>query len=163
MATFTTFKPICAQEPRPVLRYKLLTTKAYPPTRATPGSIGYDLRSPRFARIPPGGGTYYLPLGIAFQIPEGHYGRLAPRSGLAIYRSIGVLAGVVDQDYRGEVFVHLINHHDKLSHLVKPKDKVVQLILEKATIAELQEVDTLDETERSPRGVGSLGAVYGEN
>ena len=106
---------------------------------------------------------YYVPLGIAFQIPEGHYGRLAPRSGLAIYRGIGVLAGVIDQDYRGEVFVHLINHHDKLSHLVKPKDKVVQLILEKATIAELQEVDTLDETERSPRGASSLGAVHGEN
>ena len=75
----------------PVLKYKLLTSKAYPPTRETAGSIGYDLRSPRFARIPPRGGTYYLPLGIAFQIPEGHYGRLAPKSGLAIYRSIGVL------------------------------------------------------------------------
>ena len=62
--------------------YKLLSTKAYPPTRETPGSIGYDLRSPRFARIPPRGGTYYIPMGIAFQIPEGHYGRLAPRSGL---------------------------------------------------------------------------------
>ena len=53
-------------------------------------------------------------------------------------RSIGVLAGVIDQDYRGEVFAHLIV---KLSHLVKPADKVVQLILEKATIATLQEVE----------------------
>ena len=114
------------------------------------------MRSPRFARIPPRGGTYYLPLGIAFQIPEGHYGRLAPKSGLAIYRSIGVLAGVVDQDYRGEVFVLLVNHDDKLSYLVKPEDKIVQLILEKATIARLQEVDTLDETERSRRGAHSL-------
>ena len=114
------------------------------------------MRSPRFARIPPKGGTYYLPLGIAFQIPEGHYGRLAPKSGLAIYRSIGVLAGVIDQDYRGEVFVLLVNHDDKLSYLIKPEDKIVQLILEKATIARLQEVDTLDETERSPGGARSL-------
>ena len=127
METLTTFKPICANEHEPVLKYKLLTTKAFPPTRETPGSIGYDLRSPRFARIPPRGGTYYLPLGIAFQIP-GHYGRLAPKSGLAINRSIGVLAGVIDQDHRGVLFVLLINHHDKLSHLVKPKDEVVQLI-----------------------------------
>ena len=67
-----------------------------------------------------------------------------------------MLAGVVDQDYRGEVFVLLVNHDDKLSYLVKPEDKIVQLILEKATIARLQEVDTLDETERSPRGVCSL-------
>ena len=85
-----------------------MTSKAYPPTRETAGSIGYDLRSPRFARIPPKGGTYYLPLGIAFQIPEGHYGRLAPKSGLAICRSISVLAGVIDQDYRGEVLYFLL-------------------------------------------------------
>ena len=163
METLTTFKPISAHEPEPILKYKLLTTKAYPPTRETPGSIGYDLKSPRFTRIPPRGGTYYLPLGIAFQIPEGHYGRLAPKSGLAINKSISVLAGVIDQDHRGEVFVLLINHHDKLSHLVKPKDEVVQLILKKATIAKLQEVDTLDETERSPRGASSLGAVHGMN
>ena len=74
-----------------------------------------------------------------------------------------MLAGVIDQDHRGEIFVLLINHHDKLSHLVKPKDEVVQLILEKATIARLQKVDTLDETERSPRGASSLGAVHGIN
>ena len=163
METFTTFKPTSVQEPEPILKYKLLTTKAYPPTRKTPGSIGYDLRSPSFARIPPRGGTYYLPIGLAFQIPEGHYGRVAPKSGLAMYRSIGVLAGVIDQDYRGEVFVDLINHNDKLSHLVKPGDEVAQLILEKASIARLQEVDTLDETERSPRGASSFGAVYGAN
>ena len=56
----------------------------------------------------------------------------------------------------GRSFALLINHDDKLSYLVKPEDKIVQLILEKATIARLQEVDTLDETERSPRGVRSL-------
>ena len=111
MATFVTFKPADSEklsENEPVLKYKLLTSKAYPPTRETAGSIGYDLRSPRFARIPPKGGTYYLSLGIAFHIPEGHYGRLAPKSGLAIYRSIGVSAGVIDQDYRGEVLCFLL-------------------------------------------------------
>ena len=159
MAKFVTFKSVESEKlnkSEPVLKYKLLTSKAYPPTRETAGSIGYDLRSPRFARIPPKGGTYYLPLGIAFQIPEGHYGRLAPKSGLAIYRSIHVLAGVIDQDYTGEVFVLLINHDDKLSYQIRPDDKVVQLILEKATIARLQEVDTLDDTERSPGGARSL-------
>ena len=163
MAKFVTFKPLGSEKlnkSEPVLKYKLLTSKAYPPTRETAGSIGYDLRSPRFARIPPRGGTYYLPLGIAFQIPEGHYGRLAPKSGLAIYRSIGVLAGVIDQDYTGEVFVLLINHDDKLSYQIRPEDKVVntrsKVLLEKATIARLQEVDTLDDTERSPGGARSL-------
>ena len=159
MATLVTFKPADSEklsEDEPVLKYKLLTSKAYQPTRETAGSIGYDLRSPRFARVPPKGGTCYLPLEIAFQIPEGHYGRLAPKSGLAIYRSIGVLAGIIDQDYRGEVFVFLVNHDDKLSYQIKPEDKIVQLILEKGTIARLQEVDTLDEIERSPGGAHSL-------
>ena len=153
MAKFVTFKPVESEKlnkSEPVLKYKLLTSKAYPPTSETAGSIGYDLRSPKFARIPPRG------IGIAFQIPEGHYGRVAPKSGLAIYRSIGVLAGVIDQDYTGEVFVLLINHDDKLSYQIRPEDKVVQLILEKATIARLQEVDTLDDTERSPGGARSL-------
>ena len=81
---------------------------------------------------------------------------LHPNLDLAIYRSIGVLAGVIDQDYTGEVFVLLINHDDKLSYLISPKDKVVQLILEKATIARLREVDTLDDTERGPGGARSL-------
>ena len=159
MATLVTFKPADSEKLRenePVLKYKLLTSKAYPSTRETAESIGYDLRSARFARIPPKGGTCYLPLGIAFQIPKGHYGRLAPKSGLAIYRSIGVLAGVIDQDYTGEVFVVLVNHDDKLSYQIKPEDKIVQLILEKATIARIQEVDTLDETERNPGGACSL-------
>ena len=50
----------------------------------------------------------------------------------------------------------LVNHDDKLSYQIKPEDKIVQLILEKATIARLQEVDTLDETERGPGGACSL-------
>ena len=60
METLTTFKPLGVQGQEPILKYKLLSTKAYPPTRETPGSIGYDLRSPRFARIPPRGGTHLV-------------------------------------------------------------------------------------------------------
>ena len=66
------------------------------------------------------------------------------------------MAGVIDQDHTGEVFVLLINHDDKLSYQIRLEDKVVQLILEKATITRLQEVDTLDDTERSPGGARSL-------
>ena len=55
----------------------------------------------------------------------------------------------------------LINHDDKLSYQIRPEDKVVQLILEKATIARLQEVDTLDDTEKEPwRSTFLKGAVY---
>ena len=64
MATLVTFKPADSEKlnkNEPVLKYKLLTPKAYPPTRETVGSIGYDLRSPRFARIPPKGGNIIYP------------------------------------------------------------------------------------------------------
>ena len=104
-------------------------------------------------RIPPKGGVCQLPLGIAFQIPDG---RLAPKSGLAFFRKLDVLAGVIDQDYRGEVKVLLINHDDKLSYLVKPNEEIVQLILERATIADLEKVETLDDTDRGSRGAGSF-------
>ena len=159
METFPTFKPLESRrttKTKPVLKYQLLSSKASPPTRATPGSIGYDLKSPRFIRIPPKGGMCQLSLGIAFQIPEGHYGRLAPKSGLAFFRKLDVLAGVIDPDYRGEVKVLLINHDDKLGYLVKPKEEIVQLILERATIADLERVETLEETDRGSRGVGSF-------
>ena len=55
MATFVTFKPTDSEkvsENEPVLKYKLLTSKAYPPTRETAGSIGYDLRSPGLQGYP---------------------------------------------------------------------------------------------------------------
>ena len=159
MAKFVAFKPVESEgldRGEPVLKYKLLTSGAYPPAGEAAGSVGYDLGSPVFARVPPGGGTCYLPLGVAFQVPEGHCGRLAPKSGLAVYGSIGVLAGVVDRDYTGEVFVLLVGRGDKLSYLMSPKDKVVQLILEKATVAGLQEVDTLDDAEGGPGGARSL-------
>ena len=86
---------------------KLLPT-ACMPICATPKSVGLDLYSPTSVLIP-AHDKVFIDTGIAFQIPMGYYGQIAPRSGLAIHHHIHVGAGVVDPDYTGSVQVLLLN------------------------------------------------------
>ena len=94
--------------------------------------------------------------GLAFGIPVGNYGRVAPRSGLAYKNSIDVLAGVIDADYRGEVKVILANFSDN-DFQVEEGMRIAQLIIEKYTLTTLAEVETLDDTVRGAGGFGSTG------
>lgn len=96
--------------------------------------------------------------GLAFGIPEGNYGRIAPRSGLAAKHSIDVGAGVIDSDYRGEVKVLLFNFSDT-DFGVSEGDRIAQMIIEKYTQTTLTEVDELDETVRGDGGFGSTGVA----
>ena len=89
-------------------------------------------------------------------IPEGHYGRVAPRSGLAVKNFIDVGAGVIDCDYRGALGVVLFNHSADDFH-IKPGDRIAQLIIEKISTPDVVEVDDLDETARGAGGFGSTG------
>lgn len=85
---------------------------------------------------------------LAIKVPEGSYGRIAPRSGLAVKNFIDVGAGVVDRDYRGNVGVVLFNF-GKEAFEIKKGDKIAQLILERIIeTEECEELDSLDETER---------------
>ena len=97
-----------------------------------------------------------LDIGLAVQIPEGHYGRIAPRSGLAVSSAIDVLAGVVDSSFRGSLKVVFINHGVE-SIVLRPGDRIAQLILEKISTPPVEVVDELDATERSDKGFGSSG------
>jgi len=90
------------------------------------------------------------------KIPTSHYGRIAPRSGLAVKNFIDVGAGVIDADYRGEVKVLLFNFSET-DFEIKVGDKIAQLIIEKYEKTELVQVDDLDETERGSGGFGSTG------
>ena len=94
--------------------------------------------------------------GLAFAIPVGNYGRIAPRSGLAVKNSIHVGAGVVDSDYRGEVKVCLFNHSDNVFDIAEG-DRIAQMIIEKYTMTDLVEVEALDDTIRGEGGFGSTG------
>jgi len=132
-----------------------LKTEAILPTRATSGSAGYDLSAIRDDVIEPGC-RKLLPIGIAIKLPEGVYGRIAPRSGLAVKKGIQVGAGVIDPDYTGEIHVLLFNHGTEPFE-IHSGDRIAQLILERFEFHEVILVDSLTQTTRGAGGFGSTG------
>lgn len=81
---------------------------------------------------------------------------MAPRSGLAVKHSIATGAGVIDEDYRGEVFVLLFNLGDKAFN-VNTGDRIAQLVLERIFTPDVAVVEELSETVRGAGGFGSTG------
>lgn len=138
-----------------VLRVKRLSENATIPTRASSLAAGYDLYSARDIVIP-AEGKQLVETDIAIAVPEGCYGRVAPRSGLALKHHIDVGAGVIDRDYRGNVGVVLFNL-GKQEFNVKKGDRIAQLVLERVCTPDVQEVQELTETERGAGGFGSTG------
>mgnify|MGYP000963340248 CR=1 FL=1 len=122
----------------PKLRVKKLDPKAFIPTKGSEHAAGYDLYSIEQIIIPPNSKAL-VSTGISMAIPVGNYGRVAPRSGLACKNFIDVGAGVVDADYRGEVKVLLFNFA-KEEFKVSVGDRIAQLIIEKYTRTEIEEV-----------------------
>ena len=134
---------------------KRLCNNAALPKRGTEGAAGYDLSAAHDCVIP-AKGKGVVKTGLTMTFPSGMYARIAPRSGLAVKKFIDVGAGVVDQDYRGEVGVVLFNHADD-DFQVKQGDRIAQLILEKIATPEVQEVQELGDTKRGAGGFGSTG------
>ena len=93
---------------------------------------------------------------LAVAIPHGYYGRVAPRSGLALKKHIDVGAGVIDSDYRGPLGVVLFNHGEA-DFEVQPGDRIAQLIITAIATPEVVAVENLDDTERGAGGFGSTG------
>jgi dUTP pyrophosphatase len=96
--------------------------------------------------------------GIQIAIPEGYYGRIAPRSGLAVKHGIDVLAGVVDSGYRGEVGVVLQNL-GLMDFEYREGDRIAQLIIEKCHDVEWEEVESEEDLVSSERGEGGFGST----
>lgn len=141
--------------PKDHLLIKKLSDKATLPTRGSPLAAGYDLYSAE-EKIVPARGKAMIDLQLSVACPEGTYGRIAPRSGLASKHSIDTGAGVIDADYRGPVMVLLFNYSD-VDFTVNKGDRVAQLILERIAMAPLLEVDDLEATARGEGGFGSTG------
>jgi len=110
-------------------------------------AAGFDLAAAEETEIP-AGGKGVVKTGLCISIPEGTYARVAPRSGLAVKKMLHTGAGVVDYDYRGEVGVVLFNHGAE-DFTVGVGDRVAQLILEKISMANCREVESLEAT-RAP-------------
>ncbi|XP_054740429.1 deoxyuridine 5'-triphosphate nucleotidohydrolase [Anastrepha obliqua] len=138
-----------------VLRFAKLTEHALAPVRGSERAAGLDLRSAYDLKVP-ARGKAIVKTDLQVQVPEGSYGRVAPRSGLAVKNFIDVGAGVVDEDYRGNLGVVLFNHSDS-DFEVKRGDRIAQFICERIFYPELEEVDKLDDTERGAGGFGSTG------
>ena len=139
----------------PKLYVKFNHKDAIMPFRATKESAGVDLFSCHDGNIEPHS-KRMIDIGLSVKIPEGYYGRIAPRSGLAVRHSIDVGAGVIDSDYRGNINVILFNHGDEKFKYNKG-DKLAQLIIEKIALVEPFGIDSLDNTERGINGFGSTG------
>ena len=113
------------------------------PVRSTPGAAGYDLFSiDNYVVLP--GRRVVVSTGISVHLPPGTYGRIAPRSGLAVKHGLDTLAGVIDPDYTGEVKVVLQNLDTQQPFVIRPGYRIAQLILENYTEAEVIETESGD-------------------
>jgi dUTP pyrophosphatase len=137
------------------LRFKRLDERATLPTRGSAASAGLDIYSIEDISIEPKQ-RVLARTGLAVAVPTGFYGRVAPRSGLAVKNGLDVLAGVIDSDYRGELCCALLNTGDET--LILPSgSRLCQLIIEQIITPTPAWAEDLDETTRGAGGFGSTG------
>ena len=141
------------------IKVKKLSDTAKLPTRGSEHAAGYDLYAniKEITMINPGD-VLKVNTGVAIEIPDGFFGGIYPRSGLATKQGLAPAnkVGVIDSDYRGPIIVALYNHSN-VPQLVHPGDRIAQLIIQPYMSFEWEEVDTLEETDRNTGGFGSTG------
>lgn len=140
-----------------VLRPDLATLPSY----CSDGAAGLDLSAALEApfTLQPGD-RMAIPTGLAIALPAGHEGQVRPRSGLAFKHGVTVLnaPGTIDEDYRGEVRVLLINH-GKSPHTIEPGDRIAQLIVATVTRVTVETVSNQEDLGSTPRGEGGFGST----
>ena len=99
-----------------------------------------------------------IPTGIIIELPDGCEAQIRPRSGLAHKFGVTVLnsPGTIDNDYRGEIKIILINHGHE-DFIVKNGDRIAQMIISKYEKVKIEEIEFLTETSRNDGGFGSTG------
>ncbi|PWB39120.1 MAG: dUTP diphosphatase [Parcubacteria group bacterium] len=137
------------------IKIKKLDNRATMPQAMHPGDAGFDVSSLDDVLLPAGQRTV-LKTGVAIAIPEGYWGNVRDRSGLAVKHGLHTLAGVVDSNYRGELVVAMINLSDE-DYQIKAGDRIAQLIIEKHESPVFAETKELDQTVRGAGREGSSG------
>lgn len=148
------------------LKIRKLHDDAMFPTLGSEYAAGYDLYAylndkysmgNRRITIPPHH-TVKIGTGISMAVPQGYFGAIFARSGLATKQSLrpANCVGVVDCDYRGEVIVALHNDSDS-NKTITHGDRIAQLVLLPYQHMTIKAVDELDETARGDGGFGSTG------
>ena len=141
------------------IRVKKLHPNATLPTYGSPEAAGADLYAclDTPITIDPGD-TYWIPTGIALEVPKGCAGLIYARSSMGAKRGLAPAnkVGVIDSDYRGEIRVVLLNH-SKQPQTVSPGERVAQLLITPVLTPTYEETENLDETQRGVNGFGSTG------
>ena len=142
------------------VNYVTLNNDAKTPVRGSNEAAGYDLYaniSEDFVEIKPHE-TKKIGTGIAMEIPDGYFGAVFARSGLATKEGLrpSNCVGVIDQDYRGEIIVALHNDSEA-SRFVTPGERIAQLAVIPYLEIEFNKVDKLNTTSRGSGGFGSTG------
>lgn len=125
------------------------------PKFATEGSVGMDLFSPKDVVLIPGK-IERIPLGIKCKFNKHRWAMLRPKSGHASKQGIHVLAGILDEDYRGEVCALMISFGTE-PYLIKKDEKLLQMIEMEVVKSEIVEGTVDEDTERGTGGFGSTG------
>ena len=144
-----------AKAPLATLKFQRLDPRAVLPTRGSAAAAGLDLYSIEDIQIQ-SHQRVLARTGVAVAIPQGFYGRVAPRSGLAVKNGLDVLAGVIDSDYRGELCCALLNTGDERIDLAQGS-RLCQLIIEQIITPTPAWSDELEDTTRGAGGFGSTG------
>lgn len=141
------------------IKIKKIKENATVPTRGSAYAAGYDLYACTEGdiQINPGE-TVKIGTGLCFQIPEGYFGGVFARSGLATKQGLRPpnCVGVIDSDYRGEVIVALYNDSSE-TRIVSPGDRVAQMIILPFLEVNFIQANELDSTDRGCGGFGSTG------
>ena len=123
------------------------------PKYAKKGDAGFDLCSCIDCNLEQGQ-RMLIPTGIAMEIPSGHVGLIWPRSGLSFKKGTDVLAGVIDETFRGEVGVVLLNTgYDDL--IIKKGERIAQMLIQPIINCEITEVESLEDSVRGKNCFGS--------
>lgn len=140
-----------------LLKVQKVHEDAIIPNYAHIGDAGLDLFSIEEKLLNPGDSAL-IKTGIKIELPEQTEAQIRPRSGLALKHGITVLntPGTIDEGYRGEIGIILINHGKK-DFLVEKNMKIAQMVVKPVWYVNVEEVKELSDTERAEGGFGSTG------
>jgi dUTP pyrophosphatase len=139
------------------VKFKKIHPDAIIPSYAHPGDAGMDVRACATLTLQPGA-RVLVPTGFIMELPKGTEAQMRPRSGLVLKNGITLLntPGTIDEGYRGEIGVILINHGDEPFE-IRPGMRIAQMVIAPVLRVAVEEATDVTDTARGTSGFGSTG------